>query len=204
MEYTYEDFIQKFQETHIRFRGSGDPVTVMGPGINRKTFIVENDEGIQTLLNYTPETISTLDFQPPMVGNFNYRGYCFRLYRTPARQWKVGLCRANHLVYNPLQQILFDYTPLYKPVWTNALVKAMYNREFPLTWFGLAKQLEDKKTRSVGLTKNLSVSKNPTASRLPILWYKHVPVGKLDGERPIVEDERYRQEVDDEFRRWRS
>lgn len=209
MEYSYEDFLQKFTDTHIRFKDSGTVVTVLGPAAARMTFVVENDDGQPDSLLYSAAVLEKLDLTPPKVGNFNYRGYSLRLYRTPARQWKVGLCRSNHMVYNPLNQIMYDYTPIYKPVWNNALVAAMYNRDFPKSWKQMWEKFEDEKTRTLGITLNLSVSKNPNLANYrpalcsePVLWYKHIPVGYLHGTKASVEDARYHQEVEDELHRW--
>lgn len=167
-----------------------------------ESFIVQNEDGVRTQLAYKEDWLKTVDLTPPPTGNFNYHGYMLRLYRRPARQWRVGICRQNHTVYNPMHHILGKYEPIYKPLWNTALIQAAYDREYPTSVADAIAKFDNEKCKSFALTANLGLSRSPTKEEGLLVWYRHLPVGWLYQKGWNIEDARYEQEVKDEVRRW--
>lgn len=200
---TIQDFLQKYQETHFREKKTGKIVSVGGDS-GGAYLTIECTDGSSYRQSYNKDFVSSMDFSPPTTGNFNYRGYCLRLYRTAVRQWKWGLSRTNHTILNPLQILLVHYENVYKPVWSSSLVEAMFNKGFAKSLGEVYRQFREVGAKSFAITANVSFSLNPTEDTELLLWYKHLPVGYL-GERENIEvrEKLYEQEVFDELRRWK-
>lgn len=201
MALSFQDFWQKFGETHYRCPSTKKVLYVAAPGADQ-TFVVQDDDGMSTNIRYSDKWYRDTDLSPPATGNFNYNGYMLRMYRRPTRQWRVGVCRQNHTVYNPMHHILGKFEPIYKPLWNTALIQAAYDRGYPTNVEDAIQRFDNDKCKSFALTANLGLSRSPTTEEGLLVWYRHLPVGWLHRIGWEIEDRRYEQEVRDEVRRW--
>jgi hypothetical protein len=197
-----EDFTKKYAKTYVRAKcNKADEFNlafiqhVDGDGI-----VLESKESGSIMLRYREETFENLiDLDPPHSGLFNHNGYALVLFKTPARQWRRGMCNENHEIYNPFRKLLNE--GVYRPGFNFSSIAAMYTPRFvcdPAEATGML----SKDTHSVALSNKLMISKSPLdTTDNPIVWFGCTPIGTVKGKRFQIEDEIFQQEVEDELRR---
>lgn len=151
------------------------------------------------MITYTQESLQCLDLDPPEPGYFNHNGHALYLFKTPARQWRRGFCADNHEIYNPFRKIL--NTGAYKPGFGALTISSIFAPKYaddPET----ACQKLTGDCYSIALSKHLMLSKSPLENKpFPMIWFNCDPVGFVRGNRFVIEDDIFQQEIEDELNR---
>lgn len=195
-----EDFEQKYLGTFCRYVS---PVTkerelfslleVVVHDTKAPDLTLFNDRHGEIFLRYTGE--AELDFTFPEMGNFQHNDRCLRLERSPARQWRKGLCPSTI-------KVNFPYSRLY-PAWSYSLDEKTLTSAFN----GLAPQKISSAVKALNARSMFSVALSPTLSlglgekaKTHWLWFEEEPVGEVEGETVTIYNPLFIQEVNDFIR----
>jgi hypothetical protein len=76
---------------------------------------------------------------------------------------------------------------------------ALYEPQYPNSVKEAVTELNKaSKIASIALSCNIFISKSPTQSPHPLIWYRMSPVGNIVDGQIVIKDERYKQELADE------
>lgn len=165
--------------------------------------MVINTFTLGSLMFKYPNCLTKLLLDKPDTGYFNHVNGAFYLYQVPARQWRRGLCSANHEIYNPLRNFI-HVSGLYTPRLTLRTVNCLFSNKRIESDFNkaLQKLKENEECTSVAVSHNLMFSKSPTSDlKYPLLWFKAYPVGYVMPDHFVIQDSMFEQEVEDEVYR---
>jgi hypothetical protein len=196
-----ETFRQRYELTFIRGNFEGRSEVIFIAGIEGGLVEIHtNKSGTSNhKVHYTEGFFKCLNLDMPKIGLFNLSGFALHLFRVPMRQNRQGLCEGNHGLVNPLQY-LFSEGILYHPKFMSMKIAvAAYEPQYPASVVdALAELNKANKIASIALSSNVFISKSPTESPYPLIWYRMSPVGHVIDGQIWVKDERYKQELADE------
>jgi len=197
-----EDFHQKYHNTWVQYRSDGvlSPALIELIQFGEKLIYIRSLELGIVSIKYTENQLKEkLELSPPQTGYFNYNGHALVLFKIPVRQWRVGLCHENHEIYNPFKYLL--NSGVYRPTFGERTVSALFNPAY-IPDPQIAYSMFNKSTHSVALSCHLMISKSPTEKHSgPLIWFDCNPCGFIQRSKFVVEDELFRQEIEDELHR---
>lgn len=196
-----EDFHKKYHQTWVQYVGKDkiSPAIIELVSFDEDmVFLRSQDEGLVSVQYSENSFANKLDLSPPQTGFFNYNGHALVLFRTPARQWRRGLCNENHEIYNPFKKLLHEGA--YCPSFGSKTIVALFSPSFVCNP-DEARAMFSNSIHSVALSRRLAISKSPIEqSSYPLIWFGCNPCGFVRGQKFVVEDETFQQEVEDELR----